>query len=283
VRPKRSAWRRNREEIVRERPDSPALRAPIRHAKICGTSGRGERVTRPFLAGEWRWLALLNYEMDASVLRPLVPRGTELDSWSGRPYASLVGFLFRSTRVIGIPIPFHRSFEEVNLRFYVRRKKDGGWRRGVVFVRELIPRQAVAWMARSLYNEKYWRVPMSHWIDAPRGNVQAAGYSWTLRRNPYLLEVQTAGDRAPIVEGTEQDFFAGHHWGYTTARDGGTFEYRVDHPRWSFWSARAVRFEGDAQRLYGDAFADALSSPPASAFLADGSPIAVHWRARLEL
>ncbi len=238
---------------------------------------------RPFLTGQWRWLALLNYETDPSGLRPLVPRGTELDFWQGRTYVSLVGFLFHKTRVLGVPVPFHRRFEEVNVRFYVRRRDGGGWRRGVVFVRELVPRRAVAWMARALYNENYGSVPMSHRIDAPGGSGRTVSYSWTFRRSPYLLQTETAGDPAPILEGTEQDYFAEHHWGYVTGRDGGTSEYRVDHPRWKFWSARTARFEGDARILYGDVFAEALSVPPASALLADGSPIAVYWRSRLEL
>ena len=36
-------------------------------------------------------------------------------------YVSLVGFRFLNTRVLGVSIPFHRDFDEVNLRFYVRR------------------------------------------------------------------------------------------------------------------------------------------------------------------
>ncbi|HEX8362069.1 MAG TPA: DUF2071 domain-containing protein, partial [Longimicrobium sp.] len=90
-----------------------------------------------FLAAEWRDLVMLNYEADPAALRPLVPAGTELDAWGGTTYVSMVGFLFLRTRVLGIPIPFHQDFEEVNLRFYVRRRGPEGWRRGVVFVREI--------------------------------------------------------------------------------------------------------------------------------------------------
>src|SRR5689334_2274538 len=105
---------------------------------------------RPFLRAEWRDLVMLNYESPAGLLDPLVPAGVELDRWRGTLYVSVVGFLFRDTRVLGIPIPFHRTFEEVNLRFYVRRELDGDVRRGVVFVRELVPRRAIATVARLL-------------------------------------------------------------------------------------------------------------------------------------
>ena len=122
-----------------------------------------------FLTAEWRSLAMLNYEIEATTLAPFVPAGTELDSWNSRTFISMVGFLFQNTRIFGIPIPFHRNFEEVNLRFYVRRKTDGGWRRGVVFIKELVPRRAIAFAARLFYSENYVALPMTHIIeDFPR-------------------------------------------------------------------------------------------------------------------
>ena len=79
-------------------------------------------VAKVFLTAEWRYLAMLNYEIEPAVLAPFVPQGTELDSFDGKTFVSIVAFLFLDTRIGGIPIPFHRNFEEVNLRFYVRRK-----------------------------------------------------------------------------------------------------------------------------------------------------------------
>jgi uncharacterized protein YqjF (DUF2071 family) len=105
-----------------------------------------------FLTAEWRRLAMLNYQVDPAILRPFVPRGVELDTWDNRHYVSVVGFLFLKTRVLGLAIPFHRDFEEINLRFYVRRRAEDGWRRGVVFIKEIAPRWAIATMARVVYN-----------------------------------------------------------------------------------------------------------------------------------
>src|SRR5262249_16862691 len=134
-----------------------------------------------FLTAEWRDLAMVNYEIDPAALAPLVPRGTELDRWNGRVFASIVGFRFLDTRVRGLAIPGHRNFEELNLRFYVRRKADAGWRRGVVFVKEIVPRRAIAWVARALYNENYVAHAMRHEVlrepDSP-STIRRASYEW---------------------------------------------------------------------------------------------------------
>ncbi len=224
---------------------------------------------RPFLTAEWRQLAMLNYEVDPSCLAALVPRGTELDSWNGRSYVSMVGFLFLDTRVLGIPIPFHRNFEEVNLRFYVRRKAEDGWRRGVVFVKEIVPRAAIAFVARTLYHEKYVALPMRHRIDA------GVTYEWTFDGRSQRLSLTPSGAPQPVVPGTEEEFITEHYWGYSAQRAGGTQEYRVEHPPWLVAPATRAELECDAGRLYGEQFAEALRGKPNSAFLAEGSPISV--------
>ena len=43
-------------------------------------------------------------------------------------YVSLVGFMFKNTRLLNIPIPFHTDFEEVNLRFYVKHFDGNEWK-----------------------------------------------------------------------------------------------------------------------------------------------------------
>ena len=105
---------------------------------------------RIFLKAEWRYLAMLNYEVDPALVAAYVPPGTELDRFDGKAFISLVGFLFLNTKILGISVPFHRNFDEVNLRFYVRRSVDGVVKRGVVFIREIVPRRAIAAVARLL-------------------------------------------------------------------------------------------------------------------------------------
>ncbi len=239
---------------------------------------------RAFLTAEWRYLAMLQYRIEPAVLGPLVPRGTELEEWQGRTLVSMVGFRFLRTRVLGLPIPFHRNFDEVNLRFYVRRRGPEGWRRAVVFLREIVPRRAIALVARLGYNEPYVALPMRHTValdGAERGETGLVRYQWRHRGEWSHLEAESEGEPAHPAPGSEQEFITEHYWGYTAQRDGGTLEYRVAHPAWRVWSVRRASLRCDAEALYGVPFARALSGPPSSAFLADGSVVAVFRGTRL--
>ncbi len=232
-----------------------------------------------FLTAEWRHLAMANYAVDPALLRPHVPAGTELDFWNGTCFASLVAFRFLNTRVKGWRIPFHADFEEINLRFYVRRQEGAEWRRGVVFVKEIVPRPAIALVARWLYNENYVAMPTRHSL-ALAGGVKAR-YEWRNGGRWNLLEAE--GEGAPNLPepGSEPAFIAEHYWGYNAQRDGSTVEYRVDHPPWRVWTARSHRIDIDAAGLYGRSFAEALTAPPTSVFIAEGSPVTVATGHRL--
>jgi uncharacterized protein len=234
---------------------------------------------RPFLTARWRHLAMLNYEVDPAIVRPLAPEGTEIDAFEGRTFASIVGFMFLDTRVRGWAIPYHRDFEEVNLRIYVRRKAEQGWRRGVVFVKEIVPRVAIAWVARALYGEKYVSLPMSHrWsTDDP----PAVRYAWRAGGREMSIELDPDGPFRPVLEGSEEEFITEHYWGYTALRKGGAIEYQVEHPRWRVAQARRAAWDADSAGLYGTPFAEFLAGRPKSAFLAEGSPVAVHEGSRM--
>src|SRR5262245_37022784 len=150
-----------------------------------------------FLTATWQNLAMLNFETDPAAIAALVPAGTELDAWNGQTFLSVVGFRFLDTRVLGVAIPFHRNFDEVNLRFYVRRKAADGWRRGVVFVKELVPRRTIAWLARRLYNENYVAMPMRHVLVLPAGTAPSrgrVGYEWRHRRRWQGLRVDFSAE-----------------------------------------------------------------------------------------
>jgi uncharacterized protein YqjF (DUF2071 family) len=227
-----------------------------------------------FLRAEWCNLAMLNYEAEPVLLAKFVPAGTELDCWNGKVFISLVGFRFLKTEVCGLSIPFHRNFDEVNLRFYLRRRHGNEIRRGVGFIREIVPRWAIAAIARRIYNERYVALPMNHLIES-RGTGLHVEYGWRSSVGWNRMSLSAEGTPALPEPGSEEQFITEHYWGYAIQRDGGTVEYRVDHPSWRVWNGRDAKFEGDMTELYGQELALILRGKPSSAFLVEGSRIAV--------
>ena len=224
---------------------------------------------------------MLNYEVEPRLLEALVPASVELDRWKDRVYVSVVGFLFNETRVLGFSVPGHVRFPEVNLRFYVRRHVGAEVRRGVVFIRELVPRRAIATIARVMYNEPYCALPMRYRVDQVTGGRTEREYSWLNGAEWAGIHAVTRGAASPLENGSEEEFITEHYWGYTRQRDGGTVEYRVEHPRWNVWRAADASLRGDGSHVYGEAFARALSGPPRSAFVADGSAVTVYAPTRI--
>ncbi|MGD1030254.1 MAG: DUF2071 domain-containing protein [Opitutaceae bacterium] len=230
----------------------------------------------PFLKAGWRYMAMASYTVDPAILRPLLPAGTELDAFAGHDIVSVAGYLCQDAAVFGLRIPFHGSFEEVNLRFYVRRKTPGGWRRGAVLVREIVPHRMVAWASRCAYGEPCLALPMRHAIEREDAKVRVE-YGWRRDGAWESLKLQADGIPRRSPAGSLEEFIAEHAWGYA-ARPGGCSEYRVEHPRWTFWPATAASLECDAAALCGPEFAEFLAAPPAGAFIADGSEVAVGHR-----
>jgi uncharacterized protein YqjF (DUF2071 family) len=225
---------------------------------------------------------MLNYEVEPSLLNRYVPSGTVLDSFKGRTYVSLVGFRFCHTKVLGcFPVLFHADFDEVNLRFYVRRKASSDDRRGVVFIAEVVPRRAIATTARLVYGENYIRLPMRHRIETERLN-KTAEYQWRVGDRWCSLSAQTVGFPTHPQEGSLEQFITEHYWGYSTQRRGGCVEYHVSHVPWQVWATTKAAFEGEASALYGRELATVLQRSPDCAFVADGSPVIVFTGNRVQ-
>ena len=226
---------------------------------------------------------MLNFEVSPALLEPLLPAGVTLDLWQGRALVSVVGFRFLDTRVLGVPVPMHRDFDEVNLRFYVRHvTAKGEVRRGVTFVRELVPRRAIAVLARFAYNEPYRAVPMRS--SAPVALTEEPGrigYEWRTAAGWQGVSATAIGTPAALVRGSEAEFVTEHYWGYTRQRDGGTVEYAVTHPPWRVWRTEAPALTADVAGVYGSEFVAPLAGSPCSAFVAEGSPVVVHRPRRL--
>ncbi len=232
---------------------------------------------RPFLTAVWRHLLFLNYEADSTLVQRWVPAGTELDLLDGRALVSIVAFRFLDTRLLGVPVPLHRDFDEVNLRAYVRRKVDGVWRRGVVFVRELVPRPAIAWAARLAYNEPYAAVRMRHAIDIDATRGGSVEFEWKQAGAWNGVRGTATGSPRPIDPASGIGFITEHYLGYTPQRNGRTVEYRVAHPRWNVWADVTASLRCDIAAVYGREWVDALTCQPDSTFLCDGAPVEISF------
>lgn len=227
-----------------------------------------------FLTAEWRKLALANYAIDPAILRPHLPYRTELDLWNNTCYVSLVGFMFKNTKLLGLPIPFHTNFEEVNLRFYVRYKDQKEWKRGVVFIKEIVPKWAITFVANTLYKEHYETQKMKHlWQENSKHRV--VQYQWQSQKKWQSFQVTADLNPSPIPVGSEEEFITEHYWGYTQITNNKTFEYEVKHPSWEQYLVQQYDIQVDYGKVYGEQFSFLSHQPPTSVMLAEGSEVSV--------
>lgn len=245
---------------------------------------------RPVLTANWTELLLLNFVVPAALVARLAPAGTEPDVFDGQAYASIVGFRFHKVRLFGVAVPGHSKFTEINLRYYVRRVVDGELRRGVVFVKEIAPRRAVAAIANWLYNENYCTRPMRTNVRMATnmlGEGDTIDYSWWTgrrlgrwqRSTPVCetgwnkLAARVAGPLRSPAAGSFEEFIVENYWGYVRGRDGRTREYRVVHEPWKVARADNVVWNCDLVASYDAPWTDYLATAPVSALVADGSAV----------
>lgn len=225
-----------------------------------------------FLTAEWLDLIFANYVIDPSVLLPHVPAKTELDFYDGKCFVSLVGFLFSDVSVRGLRIPGHTEFPEVNLRFYVRYKENNEWKRGVVFIKEIVPKRIISLVANTFFNERYSTLPMTYSRKSENKKISVS-YSW-LKEEQHSVAVVADENKMALLKDSEEEFITQHFWGYTPGK-GRTSEYHVTHPAWNIYPVNEYQVKCDFGKLYGQEF-DFLSTMQChSVFLADGSAITV--------
>jgi uncharacterized protein YqjF (DUF2071 family) len=232
----------------------------------------------PFLTATWRHLVMLSYEADPQALQKYVPVGTELDFWNGKCLISIVGLLFLNTRVLGVPVPFYRNYEQVNLRFYVRRQSSEGWKRGTVFIKQIVPKRAIALVAQRMHQEKFVAMPMNHTFETLHrpGQLRRVSYQWFHRGERNKLSAQASGEPTLPPPGSSEEFVAEHYWGYNRRHDGATLEYQVERSPWRLWKAEQSELACGVAGIYGPEFEESLKGPPVSAFLAEGSDVVVY-------
>lgn len=235
-----------------------------------------------FLTAQWKNIALFNYEIDAKILEKHIPKGTEIDIWKGKCYVSLVGFMFEKVKLLGMKIPFHTNFEEVNLRFYVKRFENGEWKRGVVFIKEIVPKFGLTFVANTMYKEHYQTLPMKHSISEKRDSM-VFKYQWKKENNWNTIQIETEKKLLDIAINSEAEFITEHYFGYTKVNEKTTFEYEVKHPRWQQYKVINHKIDIDFKSTYGNEFEFLKNENPISVLLAFGSEISVESKKKITL
>jgi uncharacterized protein len=235
-----------------------------------------------FLKANWEHIVMANYEINPKILQPYLPKGVELDLFEGKAHVSLVGFMFKNTRLFNIPIPYLGTFEEINLRFYVLRKEDGHTKRGVVFINETIPYRLVAWVANKLYKEHYTTIPTKHDIQIGEHQKEIR-YEWLQKGKWNSIQLSATTENEAMQEGSFEQFIFEHYYGYTKINAQTTEEYRLHHPSWRVNTITKAAIDCDFKAMYGDDFEVLNRTEPTDIFIAEGSNVAVEWkRNRLE-
>jgi len=230
-----------------------------------------------FLKAKWENIIMANYEIDPELLLPFLPKGVSLDLYNGKAYVSLVGFMFKNTKLFNVPIPFFGSFEEINLRFYVVRKEGNMSKRGVVFINETIPYQTVAWIANKLYKEHYTAVPTKHQLNT-NGESKQIKFEWLLQKKWNSIAVQYESKTEPMKTGSLEKFIYEHYYGYTKINGLQTEEYQLRHPSWKIHKTTDYKIDCDFENMYGKSFSILNQTQPTEVFIAEGSDVSIYWK-----
>ena len=229
-----------------------------------------------FLRANWENLIMANYEIEPSTLAPYLPKGVELDFYNNKTYVSLVGFMFKNTRLFGLPIPFFGSFEEINLRFYVKKIENRKIKKGVVFINETVPFKIVALLANKLYKEHYISIPTKNSIDITEN--KDIKFEWKINDRWNSLAVKSDTNKYKIEQGTIEEFIFERYFGFTKLSASSTQEYKIHHPKWMTHKILNSQIDCDFRSMYGDSFSMLNNQTPDSIVLAEGSQVSVNWK-----
>jgi uncharacterized protein len=230
-----------------------------------------------FLSAWWENIVMANYAIDPGILTPYLPNGVEPDVFGSKTYVSLVGFMFKRTKLFDIPIPFLGTFEEINLRFYVKRLDVGKVKRGVVFINETVPFRPVAWLANKLYKEHYMAIPTKSLILSHESGKYIK-YEWKINKEWNHIEVKASKENEQMLPGSVEEFIFEHYYGYTRLNNMRSQEYEVIHPRWNVYTVVDYSIRCDFSSMYGSDFSVLSDQQPDSVILAMGSPVSVKWK-----
>jgi uncharacterized protein len=233
------------------------------------------------LRAEWNNIIMANYAVPKELLLPYVPYKTELDFFEGETYVTLAGFMFLNTQMLGFDVPFHSNFEEVTLRFYVRSNHSLAAKRGVVFIKEIVPKYAITLLANTVFGQNYTTLKMKS-FHQDMGDYMETGYEWKYQDKWNKLTAKAVKRSTPIRQNNFNEFIADHYYGYRKNGETKTYQYEVEHEHWETFNVIEYSVDCDFGSLFGKEFSILNKEKPKSVFMLKGSEIRIHQRKLLE-
>lgn len=213
---------------------------------------------------------MFTYSIPPGLLNQYIPAGLEADTIGGNAFVSLVAFDFLDTKVKGIKFPFHVNFPEINLRFYVKAKD----RRGVVFIREFVPRYFIACFADMFYNENYKSIKMKSSVVS--NNEKIVSHNIRIGKDDFSVKLTAENKPYLPSEASLEHFFKEHQWGFGKSKSGDTLAYCVEHPLWEIFPIKNYELNFDFGKVYGENWKFLNRGKPFNITLAQGSEIRIY-------
>ena len=228
---------------------------------------------------DWQHLLTATWAVHPSLLAPMVPARAILDLWNGDALLSLVGMRAVNVRVSGLPVPLHQDFDQISMRFCVRREVAGETRRGLVFVKQIVPSASMTLVDRLLYHANYVNAPTRH--DIEPGEQGWTSYEWLVGERWNRFSAVRAGAAVAPAEQSIEEFISHRPWAYSRQADGSTLESCAEHPRWEVWPAQEMLLDCDVAPLFGVEYVPVFASQPIATFVAVGSTVALNTPRRV--
>lgn len=222
-----------------------------------------------FLTARWENLVIISYKISPDLLQPHMPKGFEPDTIDGNAFVSVVAFVFADTKVKGIKVPFNVNFPEINLRFYVKNNE----KRGVVFIREFVPKIFIPVIANTFYNENYRYIPMESKVSI--NGIIKLNHTIELNNKSYSITAEAENKPYTPATNSTEHFFKEHEWGFGITKKNETMIYKVEHPVWEVYPLIKFEHTFNFAEIYGHEWESLDSEKPYNIAFAKGSPVKV--------
>ena len=234
--------------------------------------------TKPLMKAVYSDLVAVNFQIDAKILRPLVPPGLELDFYHGETFISLIAMMIKNVKIWGLPFSLVPSCPELSLRFYVQRKDGDQVEKGACLIKDYISGSTAAWFLESQFKSEFAKMKIKSVSSGFGENIiPEVEYQWKVDDHWNKLRVRARSKikRGPNPLDTKVGFILDHN-NYFSTFEGKTVAYRVERPKWEIWDAAQANFTCDVSQLFGKEFVKPLAKRPASVFVAGGSAVTIY-------